>query len=161
MIACRSPTDPKVVSMSAWTQDDAKRFARQGWDASLQRLRDAWLVPDSEACMVALYEAVTWARALDESLGETRPGRLDILNAVRFARNRALHGLVLLVEPQLQGRLSDIYTDTYGVLTWVHFDQVDRPASEHYDEKGALAFEHFFEMKPVLDTMLEVDSSLI
>jgi hypothetical protein len=147
--------------MSAWTRDDAKRFAQQGWQASLQRLRAAWLAPDAEACMVALYEALTWARALDDALGESRPGRPEILDAVRFARNRALHGLVLLVEPQLRGAYSDTYTDRYGVLTWVHSDQIDRPASEHYDEKGMVAFEHHFQTKPTLDTMLDLDRTLI
>jgi hypothetical protein len=147
--------------MSTWTREDAKRFARQGWAASLERLRDAWLVPDAEACMVALYEAVTWARTLDDALDGTRPRRPEILDAVRFARNRALHSLVLLVEPQLRDRCSDTYTDTYGVLTWVHFDQIDRPTSEYYDEKGAVAFEHHFQTKPVLDTMLDVDRSLV
>jgi hypothetical protein len=87
-------------------------------------------------------------------------GGPEILDAVRFARNRALHGLVLLVKPGLQDTYSDVYTGTYGTVTWVHFDQIDRPASEHYDEKGVLAFERYFEAKPVLDTMLEVDSSL-
>ena len=146
--------------MSTWTQDDARRFAREGWRTSLQRLREAWLAPDADACMVALYEAVTWARALDESLDERRPGRPEILNAVRFARNRALHGLVLLVEPQLRDRMSDIYTDTYGVLTWVHFDQMDRPPPERFDSEGAHAFEVHFQTRPVLDTMLDLDKAL-
>jgi hypothetical protein len=139
-----------------WTPDDAERFARQGWAASLQRLRDAWLLADAERCMVALYEALTWARALDEALGEDRPGRPDMLKAVRFARNRALHGLVLLVEPQLRGRLSD----TYGVLAWVHSDQIDRPSPEHLDEQGMHAFEVHFQTRPVLDTMLDLDKAL-
>ena len=110
--------------------------------------------------MVALYEAVTWARALDDALGESRPGRPEMLDAVRFARNRALHGLVLLVEPQLRGSPSDIYTDTFGVLTWVHSDQIDRPASEYVDQQGMVEFEHHFQTKPVLDTMLDVDMVL-
>jgi hypothetical protein len=143
-----------------WTPDAAKRFARQGWAASLQRLRNAWLLPDAERCMVALYEALTWARALDEALGEDRQGRPDILRAVRFARNRALHGLVLLVEPQLQGTYSDIYTDTYGVLAWVHSDQIDRAPPEHLDKQGMHAFEVHFQTRPVLDTMLDLDKAL-
>jgi hypothetical protein len=147
--------------VSTWTQDDARRFAREGWRASLQRLRDAWLVPDADACMVALYEAVTWGRALDESLGETRPGRPLIFDAVRFARNRALHGLVLLVEPQLRGVLPSVLPAVFpGVLTWVHSDQIDRPAPEYVDHQGMWAFEHRFQTRPVLDTMLDVDSAL-
>jgi hypothetical protein len=144
-----------------WTRDDAQRFAQQGWRESLQRLRDTWEAQDAEACMVALYEAVTWARALDEALGEDRLGRPDILDAVRFARNRALHGLVLLVEPQLRVTFPKVFPETFpGALTWVHSDQIDRAAPEYVDPQGMWAFEHHFQTRPVLDTMLDVDKLL-
>ena len=144
--------------MSTWTGDDAKRFARQGWDRSLERLATAWGESDAEACMVALYEALTWARALDESLGETRPGRPEILKAVKFARDRALHSLVRLLKPR--GGYAKGYLLGYQVLAWVHLDEIDRPARKHVDQHGMRAFEHYFQTKAVLDTMREVDGAL-
>jgi hypothetical protein len=111
--------------------------------------------------MVALFEALTWARALDEALGEDRPGRPEILKAVRFARNRALHGLVLLVEREPRDWYSDYYRFTTGVLTWVHSDQIDRAPPEHLDEQGMHAFEVHFQTRPVLDTMRDLDRALV
>jgi hypothetical protein len=147
--------------MTTWTHDDAERFARQGWDTSLQRLRVAWDARDAEACMVALYEALTWARALDESLDENRPDRPEILKAVRFARNRALHGLVLLVEPHLGVTFPRVFPSTFpGALTWVHSDQIDRPTPPYADPVGMHAFERHFQRKPVFPTMLDVDHVL-
>jgi hypothetical protein len=67
---------------------------------------------------------------------------------------------VLLVEPRLRGAYSDTYTASYGVLTGVHFDQIDRPAPERYNERSAVAFEHYFQTRPVLDTMLDLDRAL-
>lgn len=143
------------------------RILLRGLGEASQRIEEAKLERDPDAMFIAMFNGLNWIVSIHEWISssddrarwDARPEFLDLLRALRFARNRVHHQWATALVPEDGTSFPLKFPAAF--ITWMWLPRAELPLAERPDDAGADAYDRHLAGKDVALAISDVQSAFL